>query len=109
MSIDANALTQITAAVAVVGNEYLKGIASDAGKTTWSKVKQIFGWISDPEPELIATEAANALEEKPDLAPVLLELLKSECARAVAPLVRNIQVNDGGKVVIAGSVTNLTM
>ena len=50
MVIDSAALATITAAVSVLGNEYLKGIAGEAGKATWSAVKSLFGWTSDPHP-----------------------------------------------------------
>jgi hypothetical protein len=109
MLIDPNALAQITATVGVIGNEYLKGVASDAGKATWSQIKEIFGWTSDPGPAEISEKAASALKESPDLAAELLGLLKSDRGGKAAALVGNIEVSNGGKVVIAGSITNLTM
>lgn len=107
--IDPNALAQITATVGIIGNEYLKGVASDAGKATWFRIKEMFGWVSDPPQAEISELAARALKESPNLTAELLELLKSDRAGKTAALVGNIEVNSGGKVVIAASITNLKM
>jgi hypothetical protein len=43
MPIDPVTLATITSAVTVLGNEYLKGVGSEAGKTIWIAVKLLFG------------------------------------------------------------------
>src|ERR1035437_4339103 len=66
MSITPVALASITAAVSVLGTEYLKGIATDEGKGTWSGIKALFGWTSDPAPAEIPEKVATALTASPD-------------------------------------------
>jgi hypothetical protein len=109
MSIDSDVLAEITAAVGVLGKEFLDGAASYAGKTAWTRVKALFGWTSDPAPAEISAKAASALTEAPDLTGELLELLKIDRAGRAAALVGNIVVNSGGKVVIADRIDNLAM
>jgi hypothetical protein len=111
MSIDSDVLAQITAAVGVLGNDFLKGAASDAAKIAWSRVKVLLGWTSDPAPAEISAKAASALTEStdPDLTAKLLELLRSDRTGRASALVGNIVVNSGGKVVIADRIDNLTM
>lgn len=108
MLIDPVALASITAAVSVLGNEYLKGFASEAGKGTWSGVKALFGWTSDPAPAEIPEKVATALTASPDIAEKLLELLKSSQTGTATAMVGKLEVN-GGKVVIANTITTLQM
>jgi hypothetical protein len=70
-------IAMITAAVSVLGNEYLKGIASEAGKNTWQKVKSLFGWESEPEVSDVASQVARKLHASPELVQQVWELLKS--------------------------------
>ena len=75
--IDPIILATITSAVSLFGHEYLKGAASEAGKATWSAIKSLLGWTSDPAPAEIPQKAAEAIVASPDIAEKLLELLKN--------------------------------
>jgi hypothetical protein len=111
MSIDPNVLAEITAAVGVLGKEFLDGVASDAGKAAWTHIKAMFGWTSDPAPAEISAKAISALSESkdPDLTQKILELLKSDQTGRAAALVGNLVVSSGGKVVIAYHIGKVNM
>jgi hypothetical protein len=98
MVIEPAALAAIAASVSVVGNEYLKGVASEAGKATWSAVKSLFGWTSDPAPSEIPGKVTAALNDSPALAEKLLPLLKND--GSASAMVGKIEAI-GGKVVVA--------
>jgi len=104
--IDSQALTQITAAIGVLGHEILVGAASDAGKATWVRIKKLLGWASDPAPAEISQKATAVLTESndPDLIVKLLALLKSDGAGRPAALVGKITVENGGKLVVADTI-----
>lgn len=108
MSVEPLALSSLIAAVSVLANEYLKGIASDAGKTTWTRIKALLGWTSDPAPAEIPDKVAKAVATSPETAEKLLGLLKSNETGTATALVDKLQVN-GGKVIIAGNITHLEM
>jgi hypothetical protein len=98
--IDPTALATITASATVLGTEYLKGVATEAGKATWQGVKSLFGWSADPAPAEIAEKVASTLTCSPELTEKLVALLKNGNAGDSSAIVGNIQVS-GGKVVIA--------
>jgi len=98
MVIEPAALAAIAASVSAVGNEYFKGVASEAGKATWIAVKSLFGWTSDPAPSEIPGKVTAALDASPALAEKLLPLLKSDASASA--IVGKIEVS-GGKVVVA--------
>jgi hypothetical protein len=77
-------IATITAAVSVLGNEYLKGIASDAAKSTWQSIKSLFGWKADPEPSSMAADAAEKLCASPELVEKILQLLNDAGAIGTA-------------------------
>jgi hypothetical protein len=101
--IDPVALASITSAVAVLGNEYLKGIAGDAGKSTWTKIKSLLGWVSDPVPADIPEKVVAALTAHPENTETLLNLLKSDPSCSASALVGKIEAT-GGKIVVATSI-----
>jgi hypothetical protein len=101
--IDSVALASITAAVAALGNDYLKGVAGEAGKSTWIKIKSLLGWISDPIAAEIPERVATALAAHPDNAETLLNLLKSDRTGSASALVGKIKAT-GGKIVVATSI-----
>lgn len=92
-----------------LGSEYLKGVGSEAGKTTWEGVKKLFGWTSDPAPDEIAEKTQQVLTESPDISAKLLELLRNNPTAESANLVQSLTVNAGGKVVIAEHIETLNM
>ena len=80
-------------------DEYLKGVATEAGKATWQAVKSLFGWTSDPQPHEIPEKVASALTESEQL----VTLLKNGKSGESSEIVRNVQVS-GGKVVFAHTI-----
>lgn len=99
-------IATITAAVSVLGNEYLKGIASEAGSNTWQKIKALFGWSSEPQTSDIADEVAKKLCESPELIQKVWELLKnSQDAGTAAAMVGKI---DAQKVVVSQTISTQT-
>jgi hypothetical protein len=101
--IDPVALASITSAVSLVGNDYLKGLATEAGKATWAGIKALFGWTSDPPPAEIPNKVASALTESPDLTEKLLYILKNSETGPVKALVGKIDSHDG-KIVVANTI-----
>jgi hypothetical protein len=58
---DPTVLAMITAAVSVLGSEYIKGVGSEVGKATWTGIKSILGWTEDPNPADIPDRVATEL------------------------------------------------
>ena len=106
--IDPVALATITSAVTVLGSDYAKGIATEAGKASWAGIKGLFKWHEDPAPAEVPAKVATALTASPELAAALLELLKKDSGGAAAALVGNLQ-NNGGKVVIGAKIDTVNM
>jgi len=108
MLIDPIALASITSAVTLLGHEYAKGIAGEAGKATWTQIKSLFDWHTDPPVAEIPEKVAGALTASPETAGKLVEILKSQPPGAVSSLVQNLTIT-GGKVIFAQTVQNITM
>lgn len=108
MSIDPTVLSSIAASVSLLGTEYLKGTATEAGKSTWGGIKSLFGWCSDPDPMELSAKVADTLAVSPELVEKVLQLLKRDQASTAAQLVGNIDARDS-KVVVANSVETLNM
>jgi hypothetical protein len=107
MMIDPISLASITSAVAVLSNEYLKGVANEAGKATWTGIKSLLGWTSDPEPAEIPVRIASAISTAPDIAEKLLEILKNNHTGTATALVGKIEAS-GGKIVVANTINTST-
>jgi len=98
MSLDPVTIAILTSAVSVLGSEYTKGVASEAGKSTWSGVKSIFSWAKDPAPADIPEQVATALLDSPQLAHGLWELLKNNQGAGIsASMVGKIE---GEKIIV---------
>ncbi len=108
MFIDPVVLSSITAAVSLLSYEYTKGLAGEAGKTTWKSITALFGWHSDPSIADIPVKVADGLRASPENMEKLVELLKRQPTGVASSLVQNVTIT-GGKVVIAKTVHNLTM
>ena len=108
MSIGALEMSTLTAAVSVIGNEYFKGVASEAGKATWTGIKALFGWKFDPELAEIPAKIEAGLTTSPEMTEKLVALLKSSQTGAVTAFVGKLKVS-GGKVVIASEVHEIHM
>jgi hypothetical protein len=101
--IDPVALATISSAVSILGTEYLKGLASEGGKTSWTRIKALLGWTSDPSPAEIPEKVANAITESPAIAEKLLLLLKNAHAGTATAMVGKIEAS-GGKIVVADTI-----
>ncbi len=108
MFIDPVVLSSITAAVTLLSQDYAKGIAGEAGKATWTSIKALFGWNSDPAVAEIPEKIAEGLSASPEITGQLVELLKQEPTCVASSLVQNLTIT-GGKVVFAHVIQNLTM
>ena len=103
MSIDPAVLSSVAAAAGVLGNDYLKGVASEAGKATWVRIKTLFGWTSDLREEDIREKLTAELTASPQKAGPLLDLLKGNDTGIGTAMVQKIEMV-GGKLVIANSI-----
>jgi len=108
MLIDPVALSYITNAVTLLAPEYAKGLAGEAGKATWTGIKALLGWQSDPPAAEIPERVAAGLSNSPEVTEKLLALIKQSSIEPAASLVQNLTIT-GGKVVIAQTIQNLTM
>jgi hypothetical protein len=101
-------LAYIVAAASALGADYAKGIAGEAGKNTWTAVKSLFGWSSDPLPAEVPDKVTQALTVSPQLAPKVVNLLKSSQSKTASALVENLVVKDGD-VQIVNYIENFTI
>jgi hypothetical protein len=101
--IDPVALATIASAVSVLGNEYLKGVATEAGKASWTRVKGLFGWASEPPAAEIPAKVAAALIQSPEMIDKVLCLLRTDHAGTATAMVGKIE-SHGGKIVIADTI-----
>lgn len=76
MLVDPVVLASITSAITLLREDYVKGLASEAGKATWTGIKSLLQWHSDPAPEEIPVKVAADLASVPENVEKLLELLK---------------------------------
>jgi hypothetical protein len=106
--IDPVVLSSITAAVSQLGSEFAKGVANEAGKSTWASIKKLFGWETDPLVAEIPEKVARALTVSPHTSEKVLQFLKHSEIGEASSLVGKLEVS-GGKVVIADSIQNLIM
>jgi hypothetical protein len=103
LPIPPEALAAISSAAALVGHEFLKGTAGEAGKSAWLAVKGALGWTSDPPPAEMKTRVEESLATQPELAEKLLEVLKANENPAVSRQVGSI-ISCGGKLTVIGNV-----
>ena len=105
--IEPSVLASLTAAVTVLANEYLKGVASEAGKSCWAEIKTLLGWKSDPPAAQIPDQVAAKLNESPEMAEKLVQLLKDHPTGTASAFVGRIEAA-GGKVVVANTIVTDT-
>src|SRR5436190_22408681 len=77
-------LATVTAAITVLATECAKGLAGQAGKDAWGKIKSLFGWSKDPNPADLSTQIAARLAEDRALAPAVLEILRTGAGAGTA-------------------------
>src|SRR5258707_8347524 len=107
--LDPIVLSTITASVSVLASEFVKGAASEAGKSTWTKIKSLMGWSTEPDMAEMPRKIAEATSASPELVEKLLELLKNSQTGASGALVGNLSVSSGGKVVVADKINTVNM
>jgi hypothetical protein len=88
---DPVALATITSAVSVLATESAKGLAGQAGKDTWARIKSVLGWKDDPAPEKLAPAVAERLANDDDAARAVVMLLRENASvGSAAAIVGNI-------------------
>ncbi|HEV7747501.1 MAG TPA: hypothetical protein VGO56_21060 [Pyrinomonadaceae bacterium] len=103
---DPTVLAAITGALAVLSTEVAKGIAGEAGKSAWEKIKVLLG--SRPQEGLDSgqNDVAAQLEGNPEITLQVLDLLKSSQSKNVGQLVGSITAE---KVVVANDIGIVNM
>lgn len=92
-------LATITSAVTVLATECSKGIAAEAGKDLWAKIKALLEWKDEPPPSQLSEKIATELQNQPSVALQIVELLKNNAKSISAgALVTNLTAE---KVVVA--------
>lgn len=69
-------LATITSGVTVLATECGKGLAGQAGKDTWARIKSLLGWKDDPAPEKLAPAVAERLADDDATAQRVVMLLQ---------------------------------
>ena len=101
--IDPITLASITSAVVNLRTDYLRGVTTEAGKSTWKGIKSLLGWTSDPASEEIPKMVANALVAYPDTVEKLQALLEANHVGS-APLVGRIEGGGRDKIIVADNI-----
>lgn len=88
---DAVTLATITSGVSVLATECAKGLAGQAGKDTWARIRSLLGWKNDPAPEQLAPAVAERLANDEGTARSIVELLQQQAnVGSAAAIVGNI-------------------
>jgi len=98
-------LAAVTSAVTVLGTKVAEGAASEAGKTLWGGVKELFGWKNEPASAEIAQCVAEHLQDYPEHASQVIQLLQHDKG-AVGMLVGKINAE---KVLVAQKIDTVNM
>lgn len=109
MSIDPVALSTLAAGISLIGEECLKGLAGEAGKSAWAGIKDLLGWKLDPVPAEISDKASDALRASPEIADRLLELLKASKVQSATQLVGEINASGHAKVLVVQNANQIIM
>ena len=97
-------LAVLTSAATVLASEVGKGIASEAGKSAWGRIKSLFKWSAEPAEADLSAAIARALEANESLARQVVEILQAQPTGAASTLVGSISV-DKGSVTVVGTNT----
>ncbi|MBV9773517.1 MAG: hypothetical protein JO040_06180 [Gemmatimonadetes bacterium] len=107
-------LATITSGVAVLASESAKGLAGEAGKDTWTRIKSLLRWGKDPAPAELAPAIAQQLAKDEQAARRIVELLQEHAGERTSiagAIVGN--VNAEKLIVITGQTVagdfNITM
>jgi len=99
-------IAAISGALTALATEVAKGVANEAGKDTWEKIKTLLGSKPSNAIENVQGEVANYLELNPDVMKALLELLKLSQSKNAGQLVGSINAE---KVAFAKNINTLNM
>ena len=99
-------LATLTAAATVLASEVGKGIASEAGKSAWGRIKALFNWSADPPEADLSADIAKALAANETLARQVVEILQAESTGTASTLVGTINAD---KVVVADKIDTVNM
>lgn len=108
MPIQPEALAVITSAATLLGHEFLKGTAGEAGKAAWAEIKSLFHWDADPAEPAIAVTVATELTARPELVEELKRILSKVKDGTPSMMVGKI-VSNGGDVKIVGTINATTV
>ncbi|HVT10722.1 MAG TPA: hypothetical protein VHE55_00520 [Fimbriimonadaceae bacterium] len=97
--LDPLTLASVSSALTLLSSEVAKGIAGDAGKDAWKKIKSLFGWHEEPQLAAIPEMTAKALEASPELANEVKTILSAGNVGSAGQLVGTIHAE---KVVVIG-------
>ncbi|HET6231723.1 MAG TPA: hypothetical protein VFE05_16735 [Longimicrobiaceae bacterium] len=89
---DAIALATVTAGATALASECGKGLAGEAGKDLWARVKSVLKLSDEPAPERLAPAIAERL------------LANEQAAREVLALLKESGAGSGGAGMIVGNV-----
>lgn len=95
-------IAAVSASLAALATEVSKGVAGEAGKDAWNKIKHLLGKKPQEAIEQAQCVVAERLESDPERLHELLSLLKSSQSANVAQLVGHIEAE---KVIVAGSIS----
>ena len=85
-------LAAVTTAVVTLALDAAKGVATDAARDTWGKVKVWLGWTKEPATEDLATAVAAALAANTTAAEQIVAELKSANTGTASRLVSKVIV-----------------
>ncbi|WP_157182299.1 hypothetical protein [Methylobacterium sp. WSM2598] len=102
---DPISLSTITSAVAVLATECLKEGGTEIGKDVWRKIKATIGWDNDPNPSDLAPQLASKMQNDPELASRIVDLLKKQDNRTSASY-RLIEKVDAKNVIVVSEYTS---
>ena len=99
-------LAVLTSGVVTLASESAIGLASQAGKDAWSKIKTLFAWKKEPADQDLAPKVAEALNNNTQLAQQVLQLLQRPSTGSASTLVQSIHAE---KVVVATNINTVNM
>lgn len=103
---DPETIATISGAATALATEVGKGIASEAGKSAWNRIKSLFNWPTEPDEGQRSAAIERALKTDEALTKRVLEILQAESIGDVSKLVGTINAE---KVVVADKIDTVNM
>jgi hypothetical protein len=97
---DPIALATITSGITVLASECAKGVAGEAGKDLWARIKKRLGLQQEPELPALAPAVAQKLSTDESAAKDVIELLRNHASAAPTAAAMIGQINAERVVVI---------